>query len=139
MSRTVFLILILIALSLSRHQDRMTTFVDDFSRAAANSMLANIYGYEFNDSYDDPSFRSRKYTLYPSLTSAYLSLCSIFISHLFSLKYHFFVFIEISFSKINLIVCTCRGVRMDLKNLPLSNSSHNFKTPFAVKTHIYRF
>ena len=28
---------------------------------------------------------------------------------------------------------------MDLKNLPLSNSSHNFKTPFAVKTHIYGF
>jgi len=33
---------------------------DDFSRAAANSMLANIYGYEFNHSYDDPSFSAQK-------------------------------------------------------------------------------
>ena len=89
MSRTVFLILILIALSLSRHQDRLTTFVDDFSRAAANSMLANIYGYEFNHSYDDPSFRSRKYTSLSSLTSEYQISSdtlnnNIFIIHLFS-------------------------------------------------------
>ena len=46
--------IILIAISLLLVID---SFIDDFSRAAANSMLANIYGYEFNDSYDDPSFR----------------------------------------------------------------------------------
>ena len=33
------------------------SFPDDFSRSAANAMLANIYGYQFNLSYGDACFR----------------------------------------------------------------------------------
>ena len=31
--------------------------LDDFSRDAANAMLANIYGYQFNPCYEDVCFR----------------------------------------------------------------------------------
>lgn len=39
--------------------DKLITPVnaDDFSRAAVNAMLANVYGYEFNPSYEDVCFR----------------------------------------------------------------------------------
>ena len=32
------------------------SFPDDFSRSAANAMLANIYGYDFNPCFEDPCF-----------------------------------------------------------------------------------
>ena len=39
--------------------DKLITPVnsDDFSRAAVNAMLANVYGYDFNPSYEDVCFR----------------------------------------------------------------------------------
>ena len=36
------------------------SFPDDFSRSAANAMLANIYGYDFNPCFEDPCFEFRK-------------------------------------------------------------------------------
>lgn len=42
--------------------DKLITPVnaDDFSRAAVNAMLANVYGYDFNPSYEDVCFREQK-------------------------------------------------------------------------------
>ena len=39
--------------------DKLITPVnaDGFSRAAVNAMLANVYGYDFNPSYEDDCFR----------------------------------------------------------------------------------
>jgi len=39
---------------------------DDFSRSAANAMLANIYGTQFNPSYDDACFRMHKKAVFSS-------------------------------------------------------------------------